>query len=295
MSGRPTAKGLSRPALAGGVREALVIEGGGMKSAYANGVLSAFEEAGHRPWSAVYGTSAGGALAAWYAAGQVRMAERTWAYAQDRRILSYRRLARGRPILDHETLWEVVYRQETVLDQAALRQAPWPVVVTAAEVETGACRYVDLRSAEDPIAWLKATGRLPWGAGRPVEIGGRHYLDGGIVDPIPVAKAIADGHRHVTVLLNWPAGVVRRDSKLLGRLIARRYPALRHGVLQHAELKQESARLAESPPPGVRVDVVRPAHPTGLHRLSRDLRVIDAAIAQGRADGHAHLARLRVP
>jgi predicted patatin/cPLA2 family phospholipase len=273
--------------------EALVIEGGGMKSAYANGVLSAFEEAGHAPWGTVYGTSAGGALAAWYGAGQARVAERTWAYAQDRRVLDYRRLARGRPILDHELLWEVVYRQETVLDQWALRKAAWPVIVTAAEVETGACRYVDLRTADDPIAWLKATGRLPWGAGKPVEIAGKHYLDGGIVDPIPVGKAIADGHHHVTVLLNWPAGVVRKDSKLLGRMVARRYPMLRHGVLHHAALKQEAAELAEHPPAGVRVDVIRPSRPTGLHRLSRGLAAIDAAIEQGRADGVAHLERLR--
>lgn len=264
-----------------------------MKSAYANGVLSAFEEAGHAPWDAVYGTSAGGALAAWYGAGQARLAERTWAYAQDRRVLDYRRLARGRPILDHELLWEVVYRQETVLDQDALRKAAWPVVVTTAEVETGECRYVDLRTAENPIAWLKATGRLPWGAGRPVEIGGKHYLDGGIVDPIPLAKAIADGHRHVTVLLNWPPGVVGKDNRMFSRMVARRYPMLRQGVLHHGELKQEAARLAEHPPEGVRVDVVRPERPTGLHRLSRDLKAIDAAIEQGRADGVAHLERLR--
>ena len=75
-------------------KRALVVEGGGMKAAYANGVLSAFEELGHTAWDAIYGTSAGGALAAWFAAGQARHAEKTWEYAADRRILSYRRFLR---------------------------------------------------------------------------------------------------------------------------------------------------------------------------------------------------------
>src|SRR5688572_19013274 len=52
--GAPSGSGVPR------AKRALVIEGGGMKAAYANGVLSAFEEAGHTEWGAIYGTSAGG-------------------------------------------------------------------------------------------------------------------------------------------------------------------------------------------------------------------------------------------
>jgi predicted patatin/cPLA2 family phospholipase len=268
-------------------KRALVIEGGGMKAAYANGVLAAFEEAGLTKWDAIYGTSAGGALAAWFAAGQARFAERTWDYASDPRILSFRRWARLRgPLLDHEALVDIIYVSEHPLDVEAVRRYPSPVVVTASDVHTGEVVYHDLRQG-DTIAWLKATGRLPMASGPPVAIGGHEYLDGGILDPIPVRRAVADGHMDVTVVLNKPKGYRQKDNALLAGIAARRYPKLRQGILHHYQTKSEAFDYCESPPEGVTVRVVRPSEPLGLGRLTRDLGLIRKAIERGHADGKA--------
>lgn len=271
------------------VQRALVIEGGGMKAAYANGVLSAFEEAGHDSWDAVYGTSAGGALAAWYSAGQARFAEHTWTYASDPRILSYGRWVRRRgPLLDHEALLEIVYRNEHPLDVAALRRSKHPVVVTAADVDTGEVVYHDLRQG-DAIAWLKATGRLPFASGPPVRIDGRALLDGGILDPIPARRAVADGATELTVVLNKPPGPRVKDNWAIASIAARRYPKLRDGITRHHAIKQAALDYVEAPPEGLTVHLVRPAKPTGLGRLTRDRAAIQAALEQGRKDGHAFL------
>jgi predicted patatin/cPLA2 family phospholipase len=271
-------------------KRALVIEGGGMKAAYANGVLSAFEEAGHTKWDAVYGTSAGGAMAAWFSAGQARYAEKTWDYAADPRILSWGRWARLKgPLLDHEALLEIVYLKEHPIDQDAIRRCPHPIVVTAADVHSGEVVYHDLRQG-DIIAWLKATGRLPFASGPTVAIDGREFLDGGILDPIPIRRAVADGATDVTVVLNKPAGKRHKDNAVIAGMAARRYPKLREGILNHYRIKGEALDYAESPPEGVTVRIVRPTRPTGLGRLTRDLGLIRAAIEMGRSDGAALLA-----
>ncbi len=274
-------------------RHVLVIEGGGMKAAYANGVLSAFEELGYAPWSAVIGTSAGGALAAWYSAGQAAYAEATWAYARDPRIISYRRAMTGRgPLLDHEALLEIVYREEMPLNLQRLSHARWPVIVTAVEVETGTIRYVDVRN-QDAISWLKATGRLPFAAGPPVTINGVDHIDGGTVDPIPVRYAVETlGATRVTLLLNKPQGPRKPDPKLVTGIASRRYPALRDGIMRHNAIKDEALDYAMSPPPGVAVDIIRPSRPTALHRLSRDLPAINDAIQLGRDDGEQFVIEL---
>lgn len=262
-----------------------------MKAAYANGVLSAFEEAGYRPWDLVVGTSAGGALAAWYSAGQARFAEGTWKYAGDPRFLNLRRaLLRQGPYLDHEALLDIVYREEHPLDVAALRKAPWEVLVTVVDVETAECRYVDIREG-DPIPWLKATGRLPFASNGPVEVDGHHYLDGGVVDPVPIQHTVeALGATDVTLILNNPPGPKRPDPRLVLELAARRYPALRQGIYDHQDIKQASYAYAAAPPEGVRVRVIRPDGPLGLGRFSRDMDRIHAALERGRRDGLAFLA-----
>lgn len=263
-----------------------------MKSAYGNGVLSAFEEAGHTRWDAVYGTSAGGAMAAWFSAGQARYAEKTWDYAADPRILSWGRFARLKgPLLDHEALLEIVYLKEHPIDQDAIRRCPHPIIVTAADVHSGEVVYHDLRQG-DIIAWLKATGRLPFASGPTVSIDGREFLDGGILDPIPIRRAVADGATDVTLVLNKPQGKRQKDSYVIASMAARRYPKLRDGILRHHAIKGEALDYAESPPEGVTVRIVRPSTPTGLSRLSRDLKLIRAGIEQGRSDGQAFLEAL---
>lgn len=272
---------------------ALVVEGGGMKGAYANGVLSAFEEAGLPRFDALYGTSAGGALCAWYAAGQARYAEGTWKYAADRRIVSYSRWALRRgPLLDHEFLLDAIYQREHPLDITRLLACPVPVIVTATDVDSGEVHYQDLRES-DPILWLKATGRLPFASGPPVHIGSRRFLDGGIGDPIPIRRAVQDGHTNITLVLNEPAGAARPDHPALARMLAKRYPALADGILRHSENKAEAIGYAQGPPPGVVVRIVRPRTATGLHRLSRDLAAIGRGLEQGRADGWQFLSALR--
>ena len=139
---------------------------------------------------------------------------------------------------------------------------------------------------------LKATGRLPFASGPPVAIGGRTYLDGGILDPIPVRHVVESGYRDITLILNTPAGNRRKDIAVLAAVAARRYPKLRDGILRHQAIKEEAMAFAEDPPRGVRVGIIRPKAPTGVTRLTRDLGLIRGAIEQGRADGQAHLASL---
>jgi predicted patatin/cPLA2 family phospholipase len=271
------------------VSRVLIIEGGGMRGAYSNGVLSAFEEAEHNSWDAIYGTSVGGALAAWYAAGQSRYAEETWRYIVDRRFLSYRRLLRGGVLLDHEALLDIVYEHEHPLDKTAVAGHAAPVIVTASDVDSGQAHYQDIRKGP-LIPWLKATGRLPIGAGPPVAIDGRHFLDGGIVDPIPLRRAIAEGATDITLVLNKPQGPPQPDNAIVAKYVARRYPMLAKAILEHQRIKHGTIALAMSPPEGVRVRIVRPQRPTGLHRLSRDLKSIRAGIEQGRQDGRRFVA-----
>jgi len=260
-----------------------------MRAAYANGVLAAFEDAG-LAFDAVYGTSAGGALAAWWSAGQARFAAASWRYVADRRILSYRRWLLGRgPLLDHDALFDIVYAREHPLDIAALAKAPHPVVVTATDAETGETRYVDLR-AGPVLAWLRATGRMPLASGPAVEIDGRRWVDGGVTDPIPIARAIADRHDRVVCVLNRPAGSRKPEPRFAVKLIARRYPALAPFVARHHENHARAVALAERPPAGVAVSIVRPATPLGLSRFTRDPDAVARALARGEADGRAWLA-----
>jgi len=267
----------------------LVVEGGAARATYASGVAAALQKAGFVP-DAIYGTSAGGAIAAWYAAGLTEQGTKTWDAITDRNLLSWRRALVGRPVLDFARLYSDYYPRVFGMDVARLRAAPFPAYATLTDADSAESVYVDLRRAEDPMRVLHATSALPLVSESPVEIGGRRFVDGGVTDPIPIAKALADGHRDLVVVLNRPKGPRPPESAAVVRLVARRFPALREHVAKHHVYHQEAIALAESPPAGARVRIVRPAADLGLSRLTRDVAKLRAAVEKGRQDG-ARLAQ----
>lgn len=270
---------------------ALVIEGGANRAAYATGVGAALQAAGFVP-DEVYGTSAGGALAAWYAAGQMELACRTWDAVRDRELLSYRRALRGGYVFDLRRLYHHYYPNVFGMDVAAVKRAPYPVHVTITDADTCETYYPDIRLAEDPLALVHAGAAIPILSEAPVEWNGKRCIDGGTTDPIPIAKAIADGHKEIVAILNRPPGERRAEPAWAIALIARKLPALEEAARMHHEYHNRAVRLCLSPPDGIRVHVIRPATDTGVSRATRDLVLVRRAIERGRADGLRAAAQL---
>lgn len=270
---------------------ALVVEGGANRATYATGACAALQAAGFVP-DAVYGTSAGGALAAWYAAGQMELACRTWDAVRDRALLSYRRALLGRHVFDLRALYHHYYPNVFGIDVAAVRRAPFPVHVTITDADTCETIYPDVRHAEHPLALVHAGAAIPILSEAPVPWNGRRCVDGGTTDPIPIAKAIADGHKEIVVVLNRPPGERQPEPEWAVRLIARKLPAIEAVARDHHGIHNRAVRLALAPPPGVRVHVIRPSSDTGVSRATRDLGRIRRAIERGRMDGLRAAARL---
>lgn len=264
-----------------------------MRGAFAAGALVALARARFEP-DAAYGTSAGGAMIAWFAAGQAVQGARTFEFASDRTVLSYRRwLLRRGPLIDQDRVFTHVYRDVLALDVEKVRKAPYPLYVTVCDVDTAKTGYLDLR-AMDPLVGIRATGALPGAVAGPVAVDGHRYLDGGVTDPIPIARAIADGHRHVVCILNRPAGPRTMDPRPFRLWLAQQYPSLREPILRRNEIHENAVALAERPPPHVRVDVIRPPRALGVGRLTRDVVKLRAATAMGVRAGEEWLMRRRI-
>lgn len=265
-------------------RSALVIEGGANRAAYATGVAASLQAAGFVP-EAVYGTSAGGAIAAWYGAGQMEVACRTWRAVQNKELLSFRRALLGGHVFDLHRLYRHYYPHVFGIDVAAIRKAAFPIHVTITDADSCETYYPDIREAEEPMALVHAGAAIPILSDAPVLWNGRRCIDGGTTAPIPLQRALEDGHRDVVVILNRPPGDRKAEAAWAVGLVARRFPALAAAVRDHHGIHNRTVRLALSPPEGVRVRVIRPDSDTGVSRATRDLKRIGRAIQRGRRDG----------
>ncbi len=234
------------------VTTAFVLGGGGLLGAHEVGMLRALAEAGIRP-DLVVGTSIGAVNGAFVAADPDGAADRLtdlWRGESLRVVFSETLLGRavqlvrsGTHLHAIEPLRKLLADKLPASDFADLRL---PFQCVAASIEDATAQwFTDGRLVPAVMASCAVPGLLP-----PVEIDGRHYFDGGLVDSIPVGRAVSLGATTVYVLhagrIESPLSVPTRpwEVGLVAFEIARRHRF-------HEEMS--------SIPPGVRVLVL----PTG--------------------------------
>ena len=190
-----------------GLRIALSIEGGGMRGTVSAGMALALYERGLLPaFDAVYGSSAGAISAAWLLSstpeGLRGWADPDYARSLIRWSAPLHRRPRRRPVVDVETLIEVLYQTEFPMDFASILASPieyHPLATDAATGESTDLRPLITDAAELRLA-LRASASLPFLAGPPIELHDRRFYDAGVAESIPFRTPLAQGATHILVL-----------------------------------------------------------------------------------------------
>ncbi|WP_101926779.1 MULTISPECIES: patatin-like phospholipase family protein [Luteimonas] len=175
----PTAPAPVAPAVRP-ARIGLALGGGAAKGFAHIGVIKMLEANGIQA-DVVAGTSAGSVVGALYASGMdpFRMQER--AVALDESSIRDVRLFSG-GLVQGVALQDYVNRE---VDNRTLDRMRIPFAAVATRLETGD-RVVFVRGNTGQA--VRASSSVP-GVFEPVKIGDRHYVDGGVVSPVPVDAA----------------------------------------------------------------------------------------------------------
>jgi NTE family protein len=232
---------------------AFVLGGGGVLGAVEVGMLRALFRAGYRP-DLVVGTSVGainGALvAADPAEGVTDRLVGMWASREASEVYGdslgrqLRRFAARTHLHSPRPLRRLLERElgpARTFDQLAV-----PFQCCAASIERAAEQWFDAGSVVDAVLASSAVpGLLP-----PVNVGGEHYLDGGIVNSIPIGRAVELGANTIFVL---QVGRIERPLRP-----PRRPWEIPHVAFEIAR-RHRFAREMAAIPPGVTAHVL----PTG--------------------------------
>jgi NTE family protein len=182
---------------------AVVLGGGGILGGHEVGMLRALADRGLRP-DVVLGTSVGAINGAFFAAdptaaGVARLSELWLEMNRSERspgsmLRRVTTLARSGTHL--QSIDEVRERLISVLPVQRVEQLAVRFQCVAASIERAAEHWFDAGPLADVIlASCSVPGILP-----PVRIGDEHFIDGGIVNSIPVGRAVALGASKIYVL-----------------------------------------------------------------------------------------------
>jgi NTE family protein len=162
------------------LRIGLALGGGAAKGFAHIGVIKMLEANGIHP-DVVSGTSAGSVVGALYASGMDPFQLQETAFTLDQNNIRDVRLFSG-GVVQGQKLQDYVNQ---LVKNRSLDKLNVPFAAVATQLETGQ-RTVFVRGNTGQA--VRASSSVP-GVFEPVEINGKHYVDGGVVSPVPVDAA----------------------------------------------------------------------------------------------------------
>lgn len=122
---------------------------------------------------------------------------------------------------------------------------------------------------------LKASCCLPL-ACRPVEINGKLYFDGGIAEPIPIAKALEDGCDKIIIVLTKPREEYAKQMRFTGVLTGamKKYPAIAKLTALRQKKCLDALKAIEQLEKDGRAFVLAPKDCFGMKTLTRDRETV---------------------
>lgn len=195
-------------------------------------------------------------------------------------------------IFDPNLLYERFPNDILPFDYETYGQNPATFEMVATNCQTGLAEYLtekaDRRRA---MAIVKASSSLPF-VSQITNVDGRPMLDGGIVDSIPVQRAIDTGHAMNVVVMTRNRGYRSKESDhKVPRFIYGDYPRLRVALSRRVEVYNRQLEMVERMEDWGEVIVIRPQRPMEVGRVCRDSEKLERLYEEGFREGEKFCER----
>lgn len=261
----------------------LVLEGGGMRGVFTSGVLDAFMK--HEVYfNYVVAVSAGACNGLSYMSRQPRRARISNIDMLEKYdYIGLRHLFTQGSIFDPELLYERFPNELVPFDYDTFFGSQATFEMVATNCLTGQPEYLSEHSGNRQrlIDIARASSSLPYFSSV-VKVDGVPMLDGGIIDSIPVMRAVQMGFKRNVVVATRNRGYrnMGHDRKI-PRFIYRDYPRLRVALSHRIEAYNEQLEMIERMEDEGSIVCIRPVRPMEVGRMEKDTKKLEALYEEG--------------
>ena len=267
------------------MKTGLILEGGAVRGIFTAGVLDRLMENGiYYPY--VCGVSAGGGNAMSYVSRQIGRTARQINAPKSESYFGFKQFVEVHKIINLDKMaFEYPYKQFP-FDFDTYFKSGIDVEYACTCCETGKAEFFSESSDEQKLLTIvKATCSVPMLCD-PVEINGKHYLDGSIADSIPIQHALDTGCDRVVIVMTKPdANVPPTNYAKFRQVIShmyKDYPAFIEACMERVDNYNRNIALMDKLQAEGKAFVIRPQIPT-ISKFEQDSRKIMELYQIGRA------------
>lgn len=264
----------------------LVLEGGGMRGVFTSGVLDAFMKHGLY-FNYIVAVSAGACNGMSYASRQPRRARvSNIDYLARYDYIGLRHLVTQGCIFDTKLLYDKFPNQYIPFDYDTFFNNTATFEMVTTNCLTGRAEYLQERhDRQRALDVVRASSSLPY-VSKIVMVDGVPMLDGGIVDSIPVERAMATGHgRNVLVLTRNKGYRASGHDHKIPPLVYKKYPRLRVALSHRIGAYNRQLELVDRLEAEGKVVCIRPERPMEVTRMEKDTAKLERLYEEGFALG----------
>ena len=237
--------------------------GGGMRGIFGAGVTDCLlDEKVYLPYC--IGVSAGSANLISYIAKQRGRNYRFYTrYAMRPEYMSLQNFLKKRSYFDLDYVYGTLSESggEDPVDYDAFFNAGQTLITVATRADDGKPQYfTNANFHTDDLSPLKGSCAIP-GVCKPYKVGDSLYFDGGVADPVPVEKALADGCDRLLVVLTKPLDFVKKPEHFRAAYTRalRAYPNIVKELKMRAEVYNRGVQKARALASEGRAVILAPA------------------------------------
>ena len=260
----------------------LVLEGGGMRGVFTSGVLDAFMK--HDVYfHYTVAVSAGACNGMSYISRQPRRARLSnidMLAKYD--YISLKHLVRQGCIFDPVLLYDRLPNELIPFDWNTYFKYSENFEMVTTNCLTGQAEYLsDHEDKQRSLDIVRASSSLPY-VSKVVDVDGIPMLDGGIVDSIPVERAMQLGHDMNVVVLTRNKGY-RSDEKdrKIPPFVYKNYPRLRVALSHRVKAYNAQLQLVDDLEAAGKIVCIRPERPLEVGRMEKDVQKLERLYEEG--------------
>lgn len=260
----------------------LVLEGGGMRGVFTSGVLDAFMKHGLY-FKYVVAVSAGACNGMSYMSRQPRRARiSNIDYLARYDYIGIRHLVTQGCIFDQKLLYDQVPNQLLPFDFDTFFNYAAGFEMVTTNCLTGRSMYLTENSDKQrALDIVRASSSLPY-VSKMVRVDDIPMLDGGIIDSIPVMRALETGHTRNVVILTRNKGW-RDDDKdrKVPYFVYKNYPKLRVVLSKRHFSYNKQLQMVDDLEASGQVVCIRPERPLEVKRIEKDTGKLESLYEEG--------------
>lgn len=254
------------------MKNGLVMEGGALRGMFTAGILDVLMENGIQ-FDGAIGVSAGATFGINIKSKQIgRTVRYNLRFARDPRYCSFASLFLTGDLYGAEFCYRSIPDRLDPFDAKTFEENPMKFYVVATDIESGRAVYYDCkRGVGEDIEWIRGSASMPL-VSRPVHVGGRLLLDGGITDSIPLRYMQHKGYEKNVVILTRPANYVKKSGPLnpLLKNSLKDYPAALKAMERRPEIYNKSVRYVRECEMAGNTFVIAPSEKLPISRITHN-------------------------